>query len=205
MAELREMLRDLEGHVAALEKAGRQLADLLPVIAAAAGAVHEDARAVAQLKGVEVRNSGPWCAIENGHRRWITESEAEELRQSSKADLLLLVPRLMLRFVNRTGRRRAEPAWQSVSWARHKVLKVGMSRPGWPFGNRTVNAAFGGSLCSRSLTRYVADITALIQGGGTRGPYLWRISGVPDESDTGHGYYFDEHRDYLVLERNPRS
>jgi hypothetical protein len=49
MAELREMLRDLEGHVAALERAGRQLADLLPVIAAAIGAVHDDVRAIARL------------------------------------------------------------------------------------------------------------------------------------------------------------
>jgi hypothetical protein len=54
MAGLREMLRDLEGHVAALERAGRQLADLLPVIAAAMGAVHDDVRAIARLQGFAV-------------------------------------------------------------------------------------------------------------------------------------------------------
>ena len=71
------------------------------------------------------------------------------------------------------------------------------------FGNRTLNRMSRVvRLTQRTLSRYMVPITKLVQGGGTSGPYIRRVSGVYTESDTGFGYVFDDHFHYLVIDRS---
>lgn len=85
----------------------------------------------------------------------------------------------------------------------YKVLKVGIRNRGFPFGNITINrTSKSNPMSMRVLSQNIADITKLIQGGGTKGPYLWRQIVPREESDTGYGYVFAENYDYAIIENN---
>lgn len=141
-----------------------------------------------------------WRVIENGEERLVAEQETDELLTHSPADLVLHVPNTQLRYL--PAEADGEPQLSRVSAPMVRILRVGMSKPGRSFGNRTLNRMSRVvRLTQRTLSRYMVPITKLVQGGGTSGPYLRRVSGVYTESDTGFGYVFDDRFHYLVIDR----
>ncbi len=184
LASARRLLREVDGGLDQLGR-GRHSAR------AAAGASHHSPR--------ECEN---WLAVENGEERLVAEQEADELLTHSPADLVLHVPNTQLRYLPSDADGNAGPQRATVSAPLVRILRVGMSKPGRPFGNRTLNRMSRVvRLTQRTLSRYMVPITKLVQGGGTSGPYIRRVSGVYTESDTGFGYLFDDRFHYLVIDR----
>ena len=142
----------------------------------------------------------PYQVVDNGNLRYRTEEEVKQICDQAMAHLILNVPRMQLRYKRIDNNKEQRPEWVSISWSMYKVLRVGLTKRGYPIGNKTINRYFNNHISMRALARYVADITKLIQGGGTKGPYLWRQPAPREESDTGYGYVFDEQFDYLVIE-----
>ena len=170
----------------------------------AAASVSEWISEIMKLTEIDLSSvRGPYRVIENGDIRYVSGKEAKKLIESAKAHLLLDVIRRRLRYVRMEKKGvRGRPKWTDVSWGIFKVLKVGMTEPDVPFGNLTIERVLGGRMSCRTLSRYMADITKLIQGGGTKGPYVRHVSGIHDESQSGRGYVFDARFHYLVVERS---
>ena len=155
--------------------------------------------------GAELSPKGPYQVIYNGQTRYRTEEDVENLRNSSDAHLILDVPHMKLGYVKKGKKVERKIVWESINWTMHRVLIVGLSKPGDYFGNLTVKRYFRiSNLTARTLARYVSEVTKLIQDGGTNGPYLWHAKGIYDESDTGYAYYFDEQFDYVVVKKNEK-
>lgn len=150
--------------------------------------------------------AGAWRVIKDGKVRYVTEDEAEELCKGSKADLVLDCERRRLRYVPASSRKR-EPIWINLGWGWYKVLLVGLSKPGHPLGNRRINAWFPrhAEISPRTLSHNIAGLTKLLQGGGTKGPYIYREPVGSAVSDTGWGYLFDCRRKYLVIKENANA
>jgi len=145
--------------------------------------------------------TGAWRIIENGKARYVTEDEAEELCERSRADLVLDCERRRLRCVPADSQKRG-PIWIRLRWGWYKALFVGLSKPNRPFGNRRINARFPShaGISPRTLSHHIAGLTRLLQGGGTKGPYIYREPVDSTVSATGWGYIFDSGRKYLVIE-----
>lgn len=142
-----------------------------------------------------------WRVIESGQARRWDEDQVEDACRGSSHDLLLHVPRCSLRFVSRRGdEQMGEPVWASIRHSWCNVLRIGLSFPGTPFGDRSYASMSRLRIKARTLTRYIADITRIIQGGGTRGPYVRRVRVGLTVSSTGHGYVFDGRWRFLVVE-----
>ena len=183
---LEEILREVDGELRAVEERIR--------------CVHERVRTLMASGGLKPRDPDLWKVIEDGRTRYVTEQELEDLCQSPKHDLILHGPKMMLRLPERGEKKKQKKdAWVPISWPDYKILLVGMSRPGWPFGNRSVMNIFPVDLGVRSLTRYMANVTELVQDGGTKGPYVRAVSSVAEASDSGRGYVFNADRHYLVV------
>jgi hypothetical protein len=147
--------------------------------------------------------AGAWRCIENGKVRYVTEDDAEELCEGSKADLVLDCGRRRLRYVPANSQKRG-PIWVNLRWGWYKALLVGMSKPDRSFGNRRINERFPrhAEISSRDLSHDIAGLTKLLQGGGTRGPYIHRERVSSAVSDTGWGYLFSSRWKYFVVEGN---
>lgn len=170
----------------------------------AAASVAECIAEIMKLTQIDLPSvQGPYRVTENGEARYVSADKARQVMKSSSAHLLLDVSGRRLRYVriSRRGRKRS-PAWVYVSWPICKVLRVALSAPGKAFGNLTITQVGRGTYVTcRSLSRYMADITRVIQGGGTNGPYVRHISAVREESESGRGYLFDPQWHYLVVEK----
>lgn len=147
-----------------------------------------------------------WRIIENSRVRYVTEDEAEELREGSTADLVLDCERRRLRYVPADSRKRG-PIWVNPKWGWFKALLVGMSKPGRPFGNLRINQVFSrhAEILPRTLSRDIAGLTKLLQNGGTKGPYILREHVDSSVSNTSWGYLFSSRWNYLVIERNTNA
>jgi hypothetical protein len=143
--------------------------------------------------------------ISNGNEKYRSEKEIEEIRRESDSDFILDVPRMQLRYIPIDRKERQEAKWIKINESIYKVLRVGMGKPGEVFGNMTVNRIFRDDkkkIKMADLRGYVAKVTKLIQGGGTKGPYLLGWKAVIEESNTGRGYYFCESFTYIIIEKN---
>ena len=204
-AAFQEKLVQLQEQATAFVATCRELGKRAAAAERAALELCSDIQDAAEAGFAELPQPGLLRVRGDGGRRYLTEKEGDKICHTSEADLILHVPSMRLRYVRRDGTHKKPAKWTSISWAKHKVLLVGMSRPGRPFGNSTIGRAFpeGYGISQRTLTRYIWDITKLIQGGGTKGPYVRRVSGVYDESETGYAYVFEPRWQYLVIENCP--
>jgi hypothetical protein len=144
--------------------------------------------------------AGARRVIEDGKAAYVTEDKAEELCKGSKADLVLDCERRRLRYVPPNSQKQ-EPIWVNLGWGWYKVLLVGLSKPGRPFGNLQIEARFpAANISPRTLSHTIAGLTRLLQGGGTKGPYIYREPVGLAVSETGWGYLFSSRKNYLVIE-----
>lgn len=184
------LLHELEDELLRLTAMVRTLKDRWSQMA-------QSAQAVAATK---VQRSDLCAIIENGRKRYAPFEEVAELRKAPQADFILdLEQRLWV--MRPRGRRAGGGAWVPVSWPLYKILHVGMRQPGRPFGNLRINDEFEdcSPINARTLTRDICVLAALIQGGGTKGPYLRSANVLEEVSFTKHGYVFEEQWNYVVL------
>ena len=144
----------------------------------------------------DLRGAGELNVIDCGHSSYVTLAEADKLRKSPGYSLILDMPTCTLRITRLGKTKKSKPKWHKISWGQCKTLQVGMSQPGYAFGNYS----FPGEIQTRTLSRYIAGITKLIQGGGTQGPYLRGVRGFCDNSETNNGYEFNPQYKYLVIQ-----
>ena len=181
-------LKELQACVAALSDQVRTLDDKFRAL------VHEG--------GMEPSAPDRWKVIERGHVVRLAEEEVEELCESSPADLILHGPAMKLRYTRR-DRQGVEVlrGWAPITLPQYKILFAGLCEPGpgHLFGNRTITRISHHEVSPRSLSSYMVDLTKSIQGGNTKGPYVFRTFWAGDESDTGWGYKFDARWHYVVI------
>lgn len=203
-AGLAQLNLQLEARLTAFERARVEYVAQVTSMDRAARGVYELLQEIARVTHGEIPIvQGPYRVIENGEVRYVSLDEARRVMNSSEADLILDLSGRRLRYVrmSREGRK-STATWAYAPWPICKVLRVGLSRPGVAFGNLTLTeSSRGASVTCRSLSRYMADITKLIQGGGTNGPYVRHVSGDHEESESGRAYLFDDRWHYLVVER----
>ena len=143
----------------------------------------------------------PWRVTENGIARLVNAQEMQTIAETSSADLLFMGHEQRLRFVGRDGGAISAPAWASLSLSLSRILHLGLTNPGGPFGNKSYNRlTLAVSIKPATLSRYIYQLTSLIQGKGTDGPYLYRVSHVPHVSSTSFGYRFDDRWRYILIE-----
>jgi hypothetical protein len=162
----------------------------------------EQSRAVEQLgcalleSGDQPLHSGGCRVITGGRPRILPTSDVDDFVLNCGADLILDVRNRQLQVGHNGGQ-----SDHTLAWAVLMPLRVGMAWPGQPFGNRTIGRRFPGiKLTPRSLSRHITEITKAIQGGGTEGPYLYRVRVDSNDSDTLWGYQFSTRWRYVVVE-----
>lgn len=167
-----------------------------------------DVEELVKAAGLDPGTLGSIPISDNGQARHVNEEEARRLWDEGGFDVALDMRRHEIRFIKGDGRSRKSKSSQShetcrLRFALCKVLYVGLQYPGEIFGDQSVHAVWskGQALTSATLRRHIAEITKLLQGRGTRGPYLYGHSGADRkrESSSGYGYTFDEEYDYVVL------
>ena len=198
--ELEQLVVTYERHLRAFEHALGELQDQWVPLKTAWSSLLACRSLRSTLSRTEPIEGAHYRVRENGHTRFMLGEDIDKLRQVSQANLILDRPRVKLRLTDLKEPGQPNRFWEPISWTCCKVLYVGMWQPGIPFGNRTINRVFGSHINPRSLSRYVAETTRLIQGGGTKGPYLHRQAGIAEASDSGQGYVFDQKYHYLVID-----
>ena len=134
--------------------------------------------------------------IADGQFHHLPRSQVDEFLGDAHADMILNVRSRTLFIAGNP-----ESQEHVLAWATIMPLRVGMARPGTAFGNRSVIRQFSNiKLTQRSLSRQIANITKVIQDGGTNGPYVYRVRVDRSESDTDWGYEFDPRYRYIVIE-----
>ena len=197
--EFKHLLTNFMNCMAAFDQAKTHCDERYAAMKQAGSALTDCVRRMQKHDGTGLLR-GPYKITDNGHTKYYTEKEVEQLLNSTSAHLILDVPRMRLRYVKMGGKDADKPLWKDINWSICKVLQIGLPKPGHYFGNITIKRFFGiKEYKPRTLSRHMVVLTRLIQGRQTKGPYVWRKSGIYDESDTGYAYFFDEKFHYIVV------
>ena len=101
----------------------------------------------------------------------------------------------------RDGVRATNPSELRLRWKPVRVLYAAMYRIR-PFGDLSMAKidADDAELNRRDLSGYVCEATRIIQGGGTKGPYLFSTKDRYAVSSTGNAYVLSKNYHYLAVE-----
>ena len=171
-------------------------------IAELARTLDEELRALVAGGGLGTPTPDRWQVIERGKETYLNEVDVEELWKSSQADLIVHGPKMMLRYRKRDQGGREWPLSQgTITPTQYKIFLAGLydPGPGHVFGNKTLSAMGLRGISCRSLSTYIVGITKPIQGGDTKGPYIYRTFWASDVADKGWGYKFDPKWQYIVI------
>jgi hypothetical protein len=146
--------------------------------------------------------SNLYLVNENGKRRGVNADTAERLRRTWRGNFLLDLPRRVLVVHIGKTKKHIRLGQGGLHWGIEKVLIVGMSQPGVPFGFYTfskVDNRRAGISEMRTLTRYIHDARNAIGDSGKNSRYIHKATVDFTESPSRWGYVFDNRWSYLVI------
>ena len=146
--------------------------------------------------------------VTNGEPDTVTEEEAERMRRQWPGTFLLDLPRRELWVKSGKRRKKIGLGRGGLHWGIEKLLILGMSKPGRPFGHRTFEERFEtdiGVSSARGMSRYVCILRRAIGDVGGKTIYLHTVAVDRSVSSSGQGYVFDPRWDYLVIEGHQKK
>jgi hypothetical protein len=151
--------------------------------------------------GLPMPSENYYSVIENGLKRFVNAKEVEKIRQKWQGNFLLDIPYRVLR-IRKCGKSVKLPLGEGgLHWGLEKVLTLGMSRPGIPFGYKSfkLNNSSPAALFARTLTRYVFEVRKFLGDTNKIKQCLKKASVDISQSDSGRGYVFLKKWTYIVI------